>query len=125
MNIQVKRVYDPPSANDGTRILVDRLWPRGLAKASLKLDEWMKDIAPSNELRKRFGHHEGNWKEFQKQYFKELDSHPDLVAQLIQKSRTGKLTLLFAAKDEVHNNAVALKNYLEKKQAGFSSARTS
>ncbi|MCL4528113.1 MAG: DUF488 domain-containing protein [Chloroflexi bacterium] len=115
MSIQIKRVYDPPAASDGVRILVDRLWPRGLSKASLKLDEWMKDIAPSNELRKQFGHHEDNWKEFQKQYFKELDEHPDLVKQLIQISRAGKLTLLFAAKDVDHNNAVALKEYLEKK----------
>ncbi len=115
MNIRVKRVYDPPSASDGTRILVDRLWPRGLSKASLKLDEWMKDISPSNELRKEFGHHEGKWGEFQKRYFKELDEHPDLVKQLIQISRAEKLTLLFAAKDVEHNNAVALKEYLEKK----------
>ena len=115
MNIQVKRVYDPPSADDGLRVLVDRLWPRGLSKASLKLDEWMKEIAPSNELRQWFGHDESKWEEFQKRYFKELDNHSDLIEQLLQKSHTGKLTLLFAAKDEEHNNAVALKKYLEKK----------
>ncbi len=115
MNIQVERVYDPPSTDDGLRVLVDRLWPRGLPKASVKLDEWMKEIAPSNELRQWFGHDESKWKEFQKRYFKELDNHPDLIEQLLQKSHTGKLTLLFAAKDEEHNNAVALKKYLEKK----------
>jgi len=115
VTIQIKRVYDPPSKDDGLRILVDRLWPRGLSKASLKLDAWMKDIAPSNELRKRFGHHEGNWEEFKKLYFKELDEHSELVEQLIQKSRAGKVTLLFAAKDTERNNAVALKNYLERK----------
>ena len=114
MNIQVKRVYDPPSADDGLRVLVDRLWPRGLSKASLKLDEWMKEIAPSNELRQWFGHDENKWAEFQKRYFKELDGHSDLIEQLLQKSHTGKLALLFAAKDEEHNNAVALKEYLEK-----------
>ncbi len=115
MNIQVKRVYDPPAANDGMRVLVDRLWPRGISKALLKADEWMKDIAPSNELRQRFHHDESHWDEFQKLYFKELDSHRDLVEQLIQKSHVGHLTLLFAAKDVEHNNAIALKNYLEKK----------
>ena len=113
MNIQVKRVYDPPSADDGLRVLVDRLWPRGLSKASLKLDEWMKEIAPSNELRQWFGHDENKWAEFQKCYFKELDGHSDLIEQLLQKSHTGKLTLLFAAKDEEHNNAAALKKHVK------------
>ncbi|HEX2697945.1 MAG TPA: DUF488 domain-containing protein [Anaerolineales bacterium] len=115
MSIEIKRVYEPPSKDDGLRILVDRLWPRGMSKASLQLDEWLKDLAPSNELRKRFRHHEGKWEEFQKLYFKELDLHPELVEQLIKKSRAGKVTLLFAAKDTEHNNAVALKNYLERK----------
>ena len=115
MAVQVKRVYDPPSSQDGYRVLVGRLWPRGLSKASLKLDEWMKAIAPSNELRQRFHHDESRWDEFQKQYFRELDNHPDLIEQLIQKSLAENLTLLFAAKDKEHNNAVALKNYLERK----------
>jgi len=115
MTVQVKRVYALPSPGDGYRVLVDRLWPRGISKASLNADEWMKEIAPSNELRKRFGHHEGNWDEFQELYFKELDNCPDLIEQLIQKSRVGNLTLLYAAKDEEHNNAIALKNYLERK----------
>jgi uncharacterized protein YeaO (DUF488 family) len=115
MIIRIKRVYDPPSADDGLRVLVDRLWPRGLNKASLKFDEWMKDIAPSSELRQWFGHDESKWEEFQKRYFKELDSRPDLIEQLLQKPRAGRLTLLFAAKDEIHNNAVALKSYLEKR----------
>ena len=115
MTIQTERVYDQPSTDYGLRVLVDRLWPRGLSKISVKLDEWMKEIAPSNELRQWFGHDETKWEEFQKRYFKELDSHPDLITQLIQKSHNGKLTLLFAAKDVEHNNAVALKNYLEKK----------
>jgi uncharacterized protein YeaO (DUF488 family) len=115
MTFQVKRVYEPPATEDGRRVLVDRLWPRGLSKASLKLDEWMKDIAPSHELRRRFHHDESRWEEFQKQYFKELDRHSDLIEQLIQWSRAGKVTLLCAAKDEIHNNAVALKNYLERK----------
>jgi uncharacterized protein YeaO (DUF488 family) len=115
MTIQIRRVYAPPSAEDGRRVLVDRLWPRGLSKASLKLDEWMKDVAPSNELRRKFHHDESRWEEFQKQYFTELDSHPDLIERLIQWSRAGKVTLLYAAKNEIHNNAVALKNYLERR----------
>ena len=115
MAVQVKRVYDPLSSQDGYRVLVDRLWPRGISKASLKADEWMKDIAPSSELRQRFHHEENKWEEFQKLYFKELDGHRDLVEQLLQKSNVGTLTLLFAAKDTEHNNAIALKNYLERK----------
>lgn len=115
MSIHVKRVYEPVKADDGYRVLVDRLWPRGLSKASLKLDAWMKELAPSNELRKWYSHDEAKWKEFQKRYFKELDGHADLVEELIQKSRAGKLTLLFATREEVRNNAVALKNYLERK----------
>ncbi|HUI88661.1 MAG TPA: DUF488 domain-containing protein [Anaerolineales bacterium] len=115
MAVQVKRVYDPPSPTDGYRILVDRLWPRGLSKAALQLDEWMKDIAPSNDLRQRFHHAESRWEDFQKQYFKELDHHSDLVEQLMQRSHVGNLTLLYAAKDEAHNNAIALRNYLEDK----------
>jgi uncharacterized protein YeaO (DUF488 family) len=130
MGVKIKRVYDPPSSSDGYRVLVDRLWPRGLSKASLtvraasnggtpvrdgKLDVWMKEIAPSNELRQRFHHNQNEWEEFQKLYFRELDDHSDLVEQLIQKADTGTLTLLFAAQDEVHTNAVALRNYLERK----------
>ena len=115
MAVNVKRVYDPPSAEDGYRVLVDRLWPRGLSKAELKLDEWMKEIAPSNELRKRFHHDANQWWEFQKMYFKELEGHSDLAEQLIQRSRAGTLTLLYAARDEEHNNAIALRNYLEGK----------
>ena len=115
MAVKVKRVYQPASPEDGTRVLVDRLWPRGVSKASLKLDAWLKEIAPSNELRQRFHHDKDNWEEFQKMYFKELDGHSDLVEQLIQKSNAGNQTLLYAAKDEVHNNAIALRNYLEAK----------
>ncbi len=115
MIVQIKRVYEPPAPEDGTRVLVDRLWPRGISKASLKLDVWMKEIAPSNELRQRFHHDKEGWEEFQKLYFKELDGRSDLVEQLTQKARSGTLTLLYAAKDEERNNAIALKNYLERK----------
>jgi uncharacterized protein YeaO (DUF488 family) len=115
MSIQVKRVYAPQSPQDGQRLLVDRLWPRGLSKASLKLDGWLKELAPSTELRKWYRHDEPNWAEFQKRYFKELQGHSDLVADLLRKARRGKVTLLFAAKNETRNNAVALKSYLEGK----------
>ena len=115
MSVQTKRVYAPASSEDGCRVLVDRLWPRGLSKASLRLDEWMKEIAPSSQLRRRFGHQEGHWAEFQRLYFKELDGKPALVEQLLQRSRKGTLTLLFAAREEQHNNAVALKTYLERR----------
>jgi len=97
---------------DGTRILVDRLWPRGLSKDKLKLDAWMKDLAPSNELRKEFHHDVAKWDEFQRHYFKELDRQPELVAELRKKARRGTVTLIYAAHDQTHNNAVALKKYL-------------
>ncbi|HTP00848.1 MAG TPA: DUF488 domain-containing protein [Anaerolineales bacterium] len=114
MTIQIKRAYEPPSSSDGTRILVDRLWPRGISKEKLKLDEWMKEVSPSNELRKEFHHDASRWQEFQKRYAVELDRQPDLIAELRKKARRGKVTLVYAAQDEVHNNAAALKKYLEK-----------
>ena len=113
MTLQIKRAYDPPSAADGTRILVDRLWPRGLSKEKLKLDAWMKDLAPSNELRKEFHHDASKWQEFQRRYFKELSQQPELVAELRKKARRSKVTLVYGAQDEIHNNAAALKHYLE------------
>ncbi len=112
MTIQIKRAYDPPSRTDGARILVDRLWPRGVSKEKLKLDEWMKDLAPSNELRKKFHHDAAKWEQFQKSYFAELDRQPELVRELRKKARAGTVTLIYAAQDETHNNAVALKKYL-------------
>ena len=115
MTVQIKRVYAPRSPTDGYRVLVDRLWPRGLSKEKLKLDAWMKELAPSNELRKWFGHEESKWAEFQKRYFKELSQQPELVAELHKKARGHKVTLLYSSREEVHNNAVALKNYLERK----------
>lgn len=114
MPIQIKRVYEPAEPADDYRVLVDRLWPRGLSKSTLKMDVWMKEIAPSNELRKKYHHEAGKWDEFQRSYFRELGSHPELVDELRRKARAGTLTLLYAAKDELHNNAMALKNYLEK-----------
>ena len=115
MTIKVKRAYDPPAADDGARILVDRLWPRGLSKARLRLDAWIKELAPSNDLRKWYGHDEVKWPEFQKRYFKELDDRADLVRELMRKSRQGKVTLLFSSRELTRNNAMALKIYLDRK----------
>ncbi len=115
MIIQIKRAYDPPKSSDGTRILVDRLWPRGLTKEKLKLDRWMKEIAPSNQLRKWIHGDPSKWDEFEQRYFKELAAHADLVAELRALGRSGTLTLVYAARDETRNNALALKRYLERK----------
>ena len=111
--IFLKRAYDPPASSDGQRILVDRLWPRGVSKDALKLDEWLKQIAPSNALRDWFGHDPAKWDEFQQRYATELDDNPAAVAQLRQRLATGPVTLIYAAKDEAHNNAAALKAYLD------------
>lgn len=112
MDIRIRRVYEPLAADDGTRVLVDRLWPRGVAKAKLPDTQWMKDIAPSTALRESFAHQPGRWAEFRKHYFKELDANPDAVDALRKLARHGRLTLLYAARDEAHNNALALRDYL-------------
>jgi uncharacterized protein YeaO (DUF488 family) len=115
MPIQVKRVYDPPSAADGLRVLVDRLWPRGLTKEAAALARWDRDVAPSNELRKEFGHDHSRWEEFKASYFAELDANPEPVKRLAGEAKKGKVTLLFAARDVERNNAVALREYLRKR----------
>lgn len=114
--IQIKRVYEPYSKGDGYRVLVDRLWPRGIKKENLKLNDWFKDLAPSNELRKEFGHDPKKWKTFISQYKKELKQEVPqaLLEQLSQKAKKGTVTLLYAAKDELHNNAVVLQMILKK-----------
>ncbi|HVS58580.1 MAG TPA: DUF488 domain-containing protein [Candidatus Saccharimonadales bacterium] len=112
MNVQIKRVYEAPVAADGKRILVDRLWPRGLTKEKAKIDIWLKDIAPSAELRTWFGHDPAKWDEFQKRYAAELDANKETVALLRQELASGAATLVFGAKDETHNDAIVLKNYL-------------
>jgi uncharacterized protein YeaO (DUF488 family) len=111
-NIEVKRAYEPPAAGDGTRILVDRLWPRGLSKADAAIDQWMKDIAPSAELRKWFGHDPARWQEFRKRYADEIRGHRDQLDELRACARSGRITLVFAAHDEAHNNAVVLRDVL-------------
>lgn len=112
--IKVKRVYDPPAKDDGMRILIDRLWPRGLRKDEAAIAEWMKEIAPSDELRKWFGHDPEKWQEFRKKYKEELRAKPELIKRLKAESKKGTLTLLFSARDIEHNNAVALKEVLER-----------
>jgi uncharacterized protein YeaO (DUF488 family) len=111
--IRVKRVYEPPEAADGRRFLVERLWPRGLRKAALPLDGWLKDVAPSAELRRWFGHDPARWPEFRRRYAAELDADPEAWRPLLAADRQGTVTLLFSARDTEHNNAVALKDYLE------------
>lgn len=111
--IGVKRVYAPPAAADGCRVLVDRLWPRGLGREAAHLDQWLKEIAPSEGLRRWFGHDPARWPEFKTRYFTELAGHAQAVDELLEKARSGRLTLLYGARDEEHNNAVALKEFLE------------
>lgn len=113
--IKLKRAYEPATKDDGERILVERLWPRGLTKEKAKIDLWMKDVAPSPELRKWFGHDPEKWDEFRRRYKSELERHPDLVKQLRDKARHGPVTFVYAAKDEQHNSALLLKEVVEKK----------
>ena len=115
VNVQIKRVYEEPSTSDGKRILIDRLWPRGLTKEKAKVDLWLKDIAPSTELRQWFGHDPSKWNEFKKRYHDELKKNREIIVKLIEQLKTGKVTLVYGAKDEEHNDAVVLKEYLEKK----------
>jgi uncharacterized protein YeaO (DUF488 family) len=113
MPIAIKRVYDPPAAGDGLRVLVDRLWPRGLSKAKARLGEWVKDVAPSDGLRKWFGHDPAKWAEFRKRYRAELKENPETLAGLSTHARDRRqITLLYAAKDDRHNNAVVLAEHL-------------
>lgn len=113
-SIQCKRAYDPPAKTDGQRILVDRLWPRGVSKEELALDDWNKDLAPSTELRQWFGHDPKLWAAFYQKYHAELKAqHQEAVDALVKRAKAGKLTLVYAAKDEQHNNAVALKMLLD------------
>ncbi|MGD2080151.1 MAG: DUF488 family protein [Nitrospirota bacterium] len=109
---KVKRVYDKPAKSDGFRVLVDRLWPRGLSKEDARVDLWLKDIAPSDELRKWYGHDPRRWPEFKRRYFGELGGKEGLLKEIT--SRKGQVTLLFGSKEEKLNNAAALKEYMEK-----------
>jgi uncharacterized protein YeaO (DUF488 family) len=110
--VTIKRAYEPPSPDDGTRVLVDRLWPRGVKKAKAGIAQWMKEIAPSNELRKWFGHDPARWDEFRRRYKAELTRKQELMSQLRDLARKGPLTLVYAAQDEAHNQAVILRERL-------------
>lgn len=112
--MKIKRVYEKPEPEDGTRILVDRLWPRGLTKEKAQVDIWLKNIAPTTELRKWFGHDPEKWKEFQKRYLIELKNNDEQVSILKDEIKKGPVTLIYGAKDEEHNEALFLKNYLSK-----------
>jgi uncharacterized protein YeaO (DUF488 family) len=108
MTIKIKRAYEQPTPEDGTRILMDRLWPRGLTKEKARVDLWLKEIAPSTELRKWFGHDPARWIEFKRRYRAELKQKKELIAQLKAEGKKGPVTLVYGAKDEQHNDAVAL-----------------
>jgi len=113
VGVKVKRVYDEPANSDGLRVLVDRLWPRGVKKSEARIDEWLKEIAPSTALRKWSKHDPGRWEQFKKKYIAELEKHREEVDTLAREARRRSVTLLFGAKDSVHNNALALKEYIE------------
>ena len=111
-NVRLKRAYEPPEETDGTRILVDRLWPRGVSKADARLDDWIKQIAPSAELRTWFGHDPERWDEFRRRYRAELAGHSGTVKDLRRRAREGPITLVYSARDEIHNDAVVLRNVI-------------
>jgi uncharacterized protein YeaO (DUF488 family) len=124
MNIRIKRAYDQPAAGDGTRILVDRLWPRGLAKNKARIDFWAKEAAPSDALRKWYGHDPDKWQEFRRRYFVELDANPEAVAGLRARLGENAVTFVFSASESRLNNAVALKEYLESQGGPASHTKT-
>lgn len=115
--IGLKRAYEPASSHDGKRFLVERLWPRGIKKENLKLDGWLKDVAPSTELRKWFAHDPAKWNDFRKRYFEELKQNPESWQPLVTAAKKGTITLIFSSHDQEHNNAVALKQFLQNKLA--------
>ena len=112
--IKLKRAYEKPTKDDGERILVERLWPRGVTKDQAKLDLWLKDVAPSAELRKWFGHDPDKWIEFRQGYRKELKQKADLIKLLRRKAKEGTITLVYSARDEAHNGALVLRQFLQK-----------
>jgi len=111
-NVKLKRAYERPAAGDGTRILIDRLWPRGVRKVDAAIDQWAKDIAPSTALRKWFGHDPARWQEFRSRYDVGIHAHPEQIDRLRALARQGSITLVYSAHDEVHNDAVALRDLL-------------
>lgn len=116
--IRTKRAYEAPAADDGTRVLVDRYWPRGVSKEEAELDRWMKEIAPSDELREWFDHDPERWEGFRRHYGAELEREPELVEELLEIHRRGTLTLVYGARDTEHNNAEALRRHLQSRADG-------
>lgn len=114
MPFKIKRVFEPPKRSDGTRVLVDGIWPRGMHKEQAKIDLWLKEAAPSPDLRLWFAHDHERWEEFKERYFKELDAHPVLLEPIRARARRSPVTLLYADRHEEYNNAVALLEYLER-----------
>lgn len=115
--VQIKRVYEPATSDDGTRYLVDRLWPRGIKKEALQAYDWLKEVAPSTHLRKWFNHDPKKWIEFERRYEAELDENLRTWTPIFEAAKRGKVTLLYAAKDQEHNHALVLKKYIESKLA--------
>jgi uncharacterized protein YeaO (DUF488 family) len=113
--VKLKRAYEAVSRADGSRFLVERLWPRGVSKAKLQLDAWLKEVGPSTELRKWFGHDPKKWSQFRRRYFRELDSQRESWRPIVSAARGGTVTLVYSSHDEEHNNAVALRDYLRAK----------
>ena len=113
MRVRTKRIYELPAVADGRRILVDRLWPRGLTKTAVRIDYWAKAIAPSTQLRRWYGHDPAKWREFRRRYFAELDANPSGLADLRRHLGKGTVTLLYSSREEGLNNATALREYLE------------
>jgi uncharacterized protein YeaO (DUF488 family) len=116
--VRLKRAYEPAAPSDGVRILVDRLWPRGVSKAKAAIDHWLRELAPSHELRRWFGHDVDRWDEFRRRYRAELEQHSEALEQLRQLAREGRITLVFGARDETHNDAVVLRDILAEPPRG-------
>jgi uncharacterized protein YeaO (DUF488 family) len=114
VSLRLKRAYEPPTASDGYRVLIDRLWPRGVSKEEARLDEWARELAPSSELRRWFGHDPAKFDEFRRRYRQELDSHDEKLRDLRRRARNGRLTLVYGARDSEHNDAVVLAEMLRR-----------
>lgn len=121
--LKLKRAYDEDSPTDGTRFLVERLWPRGVSKAALHVDRWLKEVGPSTELRKWFSHDPAKWPEFRTRYFRELDAQPDAWRPIVSAARRGTVTLVYSSHDTEHNNAVALQEYVRARIRGHAVSR--
>lgn len=121
--LKLKRAYDEDSPTDGTRFLVERLWPRGVSKAALHVDRWLKEVGPSTELRKWFSHDPAKWPEFRARYFRELDAQPDAWRPIVSAARRGTVTLVYSSHDTEHNNAVALQEYVRARIRGHAVSR--